>query len=363
MSRISAGGNLSIDIQPTSWRLLANGVDAERALVEAAISEPLRYVPSFGATRRLPDTGVLPTKYVQRVVLGWSTDDESWHLGFLLEPDLAAPRGSRWCEIAYWPDPDGTMFLTAAREAGESLARAMARPFYLVPVQQGARTAAPPPTPMPPLPARLDAWTINRNQTGQIEITMPPQSSSARVRQGLWYGLLSIVYFVMSGLTLTSGIALPRPEFLPYIGLAAAVILLIAAVRALLSRNKGVDRIVVHPEAKVIRGIRERQDVWRYEADELKAIYITQQVEKPRRNGRQSIPYGELNLQLADDSFQHVLQQGAIEIDGPTVENIEKPADSVNLLNNRDAHTALQALSLNIAQMLGLPCIYDQRAK
>jgi hypothetical protein len=362
MSRISAGGNLSIDIQPTSWRLLANGADAERALVEAAMSEPLRYVPSFGATRRLPDTGILPTKYIQRVVLGWSHDDEAWHLGFLLEPDLAAPRGSRWCEIAYWPDPDGTMFLTAAREAGESLARAMARPFYLVPMQQGARTAPAAPAPMPPLPHQLEAWAINRNQAGQIEITTPPQSGTTRVRRGLWYGLLSIIYFALSGLTLSSGIALPRPEFLPYIGLAAAVILLIAAVRALITRGGGVERIVVHPEAKVIRGIRDRKDVWRYEADELRAVYVTQQVEKPRRNGRQNIAYGELNLQLADGSFQHILQQGAIEIESAD-ENEGKPAEDAQPLTNRDARTGLQALALHVAQMLGVPCVYDQRVK
>ncbi|MBE0688944.1 MAG: hypothetical protein IH587_02330, partial [Anaerolineae bacterium] len=92
MNRISAGGNLSIEIQPHNWRLLANGADLERPLVEVSADEPLRYIPAFGSTRRLPDTGILPTQYIQRIVLGWSHEDEAWHLGFLLEPELARPR-------------------------------------------------------------------------------------------------------------------------------------------------------------------------------------------------------------------------------------------------------------------------------
>jgi hypothetical protein len=133
-------------------------------------------------------------------------------------------------------------------------------------------------------------------------------------------------------------------------------------VRALITRGGGVERIVVHPEAKVIRGIRDRKDVWRYEADELRAVYVTQQVEKPRRNGRQNIAYGELNLQLANGSFQHILQQGAIEIESAD-ENEGKPAEDAQPLTNRDARTGLQALALHVAQMLGVPCVYDQRVK
>jgi hypothetical protein len=362
MSRISAGGNLSIDIQPTNWRLLANGIDVERALLEAAAGEPLRYVPAFGSTRRLPDTGVLPTQYIQRVVLGWSQEDESWHLGFLLEPLLAAPRGSRWCEVAYWHDPDRQMFEDAARTAGETLAQAMTRPFHFVPPVVSDSVVAKPaaPAPLRPLPAALDEWAIRMNNSGQIEAALPSKGST-RIRRAVWYGFLSVVYFALSGLTLTSGIALPRPEWLPWLGVAAAIILLLLAIRTLLVRDQSVNRIVVHPEAKVIRGSHDRQDRWRYEADEIKSVYVSQLVQKPRRNGTQAIPYGELNLELTNGTFQYVLQQGSIDV--AALETDTPLREGAALLQPQDTHTDLQILALHIARMLNVPCIYDLRRK
>src|SRR5690606_40996963 len=53
-------------------------------------------------------------------------------LGLLLEMELAQERGSRWCEIAHWPDPSTTVFQELAARAGESLAQVTTRPFHLV---------------------------------------------------------------------------------------------------------------------------------------------------------------------------------------------------------------------------------------
>jgi len=77
MERISAARNLSIENQPEYWRLIVNGGGSERILVEARPGEPLRYVTTFGAQRRLPASGILPVENVERVVLGWSRQDEA----------------------------------------------------------------------------------------------------------------------------------------------------------------------------------------------------------------------------------------------------------------------------------------------
>ena len=359
MNRISAGGNLSIEMQPDQWRLLLNGADTVQALVEAERGEPLRYLPAFGSTRRLPDTGLLPTQYIQRVVLGWSNEDESWHLGFLLEPELARPRGSRWCELVHWPDLDGEMFGTQAREAAEMLAQTMDRPFYYVPprIEAQPKRAA-----IPALPSQIDQWQISLNTSGQIEASLVESGGRSRLLQGLWYGLLSIVYFILSGLTLTSGIALPRPEILPWLGLVVGVILFALAVRTILFSPRPIDRVVVHPEAKVVRALSQGREVWRLEREDIEAVYVSQMVQRPRRNGDQPIPYGELNLQRADGKFQLVLNQGATELTGISdLVDDQTPTSGVSLLDPVQAHSALQTFGLHMAQMLDLPCFYDRR--
>ncbi len=363
MNRISAGGNLSIEIRPQSWRLFANGADLEQSLVEVNLHEPLRYIPAFGSTRRLPDTGILPTQYIQRIVLGWSNEDESWHLGFLLEPELARPRGSRWCELVHWPDPDGHLLEEVARQAAESLAQTVDRPFYFVPPRVSPAVEAP--VALPPLPDKLDEWSVSLRDNGQIEAVRDAQVGRSRFLRGIWYLLLSIIYLALSGLTLTNGIALPRPEFLPYVGLGAALLLFVLALRALLLPDKQIDRLVVHPEAKAIRGLRRGNERWRHEVDDLQAVYISQIVQKPRKNGIQPIPYGEMNLQLVDGRFQHVLTQGATDLKlSPEAESgLQTYQNGVFLLTPAAAQTSLQALGLHIAQMLGVPCYYDSRAQ
>src|SRR6185369_11802124 len=150
MDRISAAGNLTIEVKPESWRLIVNGNSQERVLVEVSPGEPIRYIPTFAAKRRLPDTGKLPIENIQRVVLGWSNEDESWHLGLLLTPELASARGSRWCEIALWPDPVVNVFSDISSQAGRTLARTITRPFNLIePPVEAER--APKPVVMPSL--------------------------------------------------------------------------------------------------------------------------------------------------------------------------------------------------------------------
>jgi hypothetical protein len=263
--------------------------------------------------------------------------------------------------LVHWPDPDGELFGTVARQAAETLAETMERPYYYVEPRPAQKTTQP--VALPPLPHKIDDWGITLNGAGQIEATLTQSGRGGRLLRGIWYIILSMIYFLLSGLTLASGIALPRPEFLPYAGLAAAVLLLILALRAIFFSKQPVDRIVVHPEAKAIRGLARGNDRWRLEADDLEAVYVSQVVHKPRRNGVQSIPYGELNLRTQDGKFQLVLQQGAHELTLDPHMIDHQPAEGVYPLNPAEARTALEALALHTAQMLDRPCFYDRRLK
>ncbi|MGV2436204.1 MAG UNVERIFIED_CONTAM: hypothetical protein LVT10_16085 [Anaerolineae bacterium] len=64
-----------------------------------SLGQSLRSTESFALdTRFLPKNGELQTRYIERVVLGWSAEDEKWHLGLMFAEKLAQARGSRWCD-------------------------------------------------------------------------------------------------------------------------------------------------------------------------------------------------------------------------------------------------------------------------
>ena len=95
------------------------------------------------------------------MVLGWSWDAEAWHLGVLLTDTIATLRGSRWCEIARWPDPDNDLYREIALQAGQTLSQALDRPFNLIPVRKPTQVAKPEPVPLPQLPLDLQDWRQN----------------------------------------------------------------------------------------------------------------------------------------------------------------------------------------------------------
>src|SRR5688572_2672967 len=105
MNPISAAENHSIHSANARWRLLYS----DKPLAEAT-ARGFRYGLRFGSSRRLNESGVLERNDILQVVLGWQQADESWHLGLILASEIAAERGSRWCELVSWPDPDIHVF-------------------------------------------------------------------------------------------------------------------------------------------------------------------------------------------------------------------------------------------------------------
>ncbi|MBL8163598.1 MAG: hypothetical protein JNJ61_16555 [Anaerolineae bacterium] len=363
MDRISAAGNLTIEIDAELWRLLLTNNTRETVLLEAAPNQPLRYIELFGSKRVLPSTGALPLHTVQRVVVGWSADDDSWHLGLLLGPEIAQPRGSRWCELARWPDADQTVFGDLAAQAGRGLARVLACPFNLIEPQQ--QTAAKVTTikpraaaqPLPELPLQLNHWTLDRRSA--LQFTRAAQWSRARIIRIIWYVLLIAVYLALSVATLRGTIALPRPEFLPYLGLVTAVLLVGFIIYTLYQLLSAPNRIVVDNQISAMRGNNVR---WAYAGQDVQAVYASEIV---NRNGKKrSIYHGELNLYLNDGTFRRLLDVPHM-VFNDQVRDIDNhlQEELVTTLTADTTSSDLQAAGLYVAQALGVECRYDLRLK
>ncbi|HEX2906050.1 MAG TPA: hypothetical protein VHO69_04275 [Phototrophicaceae bacterium] len=355
MDRISAAGNLTIEVSPERWCLLINGNGQEQVLVEVLPGEPLHYRPAFAQKRRLPDTGKLPGDQIQRVVLGWSQQDETWHLGLLLEPAMAELRGSRWCEMARWPDPDTNVFSETADQAGRSLASALGRPYNFIAPEPKTETAAAPPPPLPVLPLELDQWTLEK--ADQLQLRRSPRWARAHLLRLVWYGLLVVVYVILSLLTLQGKIALPKPEFLPYLGLAVAVLLVGAIVYTLFQLGTVPNRIQIDAAARTISGWRGDSQKWQLAPEDYQSIYVSQVVGK---KGKKSLAqYGELNVLLVSGKFRHLVSVGEEKELRPGEAN----DDLLIELAQEAVQTDLQAAGLYVAQALGLICWYDRRSR
>ena len=359
MDRISAAGNLTIEHDINHWRLVSSSNGQERTLLDTESGKPISYMDIFGSKRRLPKGGKLALDDIQRIVLGWSNGDESWHLGILVEPELAEQRGSRWCELARWPDPETTVFNDVAAEAGRALARVVQRPFNLIEPDRSASATAPqttsaPPPPLRSLPLEFDQWTLTRQSA--LQFVRDGQWARQRVIRVLWYALLVIAYFVLSIITLTKVIALPKPEFLPYLGLVVGVFLvgmMLYTFSELLNRPS---RIVVDNNG--VEGRRGERTAWQIDRGQIDSVYVSEIVN--RKGKKRVIYHGEINIHLKDGSFRSILEQPhSVEEDYPPTQSEE----GVVPLTLYNAQTDLQMAGLHVAQTLGITCQYDQRLK
>lgn len=364
MDQIAAADNLTIELDSARWRLIANGtngVEEARVLVEALPGQPVRYISGFASSRRLPDTGALAAADIQRVVLGWSEQDHAWHLGLLLEAPLAQARGSRWCEIAHWPDPDTTRHDAHATRAGSGLAQIVERPFARIAPQAAPPAPAPeaaPPLPEPPL--ELDIWTLRRAGAA-LELVRAPSYARGLVRRSLWYAFWVAVYIVLIITNFTSGIAPARPEILPYVGLLAAAVLTALVVRNIYWLRTQPNRIVVDPATRSVTALRGSRQRWHLAAGVVEAVY-TSQVAERARSGKTTYTYGELNLQLADGRFWFVLNLSG-GLDALRDPDSDAASGEVVTLTPAAVYTALQAAGAHIAAALDVPCRDDRRKR
>ena len=385
MERIFAASNLIIEMQPERWRLLVNGNETERVLVEAVPGQPLRYLESFGSRRRLPETGTLPRDDIQRVVLGWSEKDTAWHLGLVLKGDLVTQRGSRWCGLAHWYDPKITQYQTVAMQAGQTLAQQITRPFTVIPPSE----TAPPPTaeatapalddtpargglpvieeapaepiPQPDLPLKFDLWSLHpaEGQPG-LELILSRAFGRSKLIRVAWNIIWLGVFIVLTLTTLTSGIALPRPEFLVYLGFASIAVLVIAIFYGLYQSATYLNRVVITAEG--VRWLRGRGSRRFIEQSAIQEVYVSHVIDKAGKHPDREVRFGEITLRLKDDHFETVLIEPQPSDRIPLTDDALNE-DAIVPLTEYNARTQMQSAGLKIAQVLDVPAEYDKRLK
>lgn len=374
MNQISAAENHIIHIRENAWRLSAG----ERPLAQAT-PEGLQYVMRFGTTRRLPPARLLRREDMQQVVLGWQQRDEAWHLGVVLSSQLAATRGSRWCELAYWPDPDRDVFDQIAQQAGQKLADTLQLPFVLIPQRRPA--PAPPPPPLPSLPLQASHWTLERFDATQYPNIPGDDRSLIFVRSRRWqtlrlsrigwHTLWAIVYAVLSIATLTSDLALPNagtllpdPHLLPYLGLIISAGLVVSVIYNLYRMLTVPGHLLLDVDNRTLSAWRGGQR-WQVTADEVQSVYVSEVVK--RKSDDPVSEHGEINLHRGDGDFVFVLKQGEPEPNKNARESDHPPdrsSDAVLPLTRETVETDLQAMALYLAEALGnVPAWYDMRVR
>jgi Na+-transporting methylmalonyl-CoA/oxaloacetate decarboxylase gamma subunit len=420
MERISAAGDVIIEVEPQSWRLLADGNGAERLLVEASPGAPLRYGDRFGGSRQLPPSGELPRHNIQRVVLGWSAQDTSWHLGLVLAGDLVAERGSRWCGLAHWYDPTLNQYEKIATQAGQALAAQTSLPFSVIPpkpedvsaaaaaaataprppavepappmtrvitlgeppppMPTGAQSYAAPgtpyaqseseyetplqPIPQPALPLKFDLWTLQQLDPVRLEFTLSGAWGRSRLLRTAMYIVWLGIFIVLTVTTLTSGIAYPRPEILVYLGIASIIFLVLLILYNLIRVMTATNRIIVEPEG--VRWMRGKRVKHAVPADRIAEVYISHVVSKVGKRGKsaeeRAVHYGELNLFLTDGDFKTIITQSQFD---ETIPATDDPINEEQIvgLTPYNARTRLQAAALRLSQVLRVHAEYDKRLK
>lgn len=400
MTRISAESNITIEVQPESWRMLANGAGTERLLMEANAAE-LRYAALFAVQRRLPEAGRIASAQVQRVVAGWSAKDSAWHLGVMLSNELAEARGSRWVEIASWSDPSSVERRAQAEEAGTALATRLQRPFTLVP-PKGEVSAAPatmayapaaapaypgvrpapavsmPPSVRPTLPIRLERWTLSEFAPSILELKKSSSWRSSGVLRALWNVFWAAMFVLLSYASLTSGIAPPQPEFLPYVGFGAAALLVILAINSLLQSARRINRYVIDGQQKLVVGLNGQKIRWQMGLDQVQSIYVSEVVGKvSERKPQRQVHLAEFNLALPDGKFRHLLTAAHLDEKIPAaglglVNRMPEEMDQLIEQHNTEAVVPLEGVQVVsmargaawlMAQTLGIPAFYDKRIK
>jgi hypothetical protein len=314
----------------------------------------------------------------------------------VLEPALANQRGSRWCEMAHWPDPDTTVFADVAAEAGKTLAHTISRPFNFIAPRVHEKPAPPPPQPLPALPLKFGLWTFeNGSQPGVLQFTRASSWTMGKITRIIWYTVWLAIYLALSITTLTSGLALPNsgtmlpsPQLLPYLGLATAVVLIGLIFHTLSEIFTMPDRIVIDSSTRTVTTRRGNRQRWKIAGGDVQSVYVTQMLSK---KGKQYvIRHGEVNLHLGGGNFHSLFQQDdpdeknsvvgidpignpldlvtapAVTIAAEPIKGVtaEKSSDIIAALNRESVTTDLQAAGLYIAETLGnLPVWYDRRVK
>jgi hypothetical protein len=381
VTNVSAADNLQIDYSPLTWQLRSG----DQAPMVYADIQGLHYNERFATTRRLPATGVLTYGQILQVIAGYQRADESWHLGVVLDATLTEARGSRWCELAHWPDPDTTTFVDVAQSAGRGLATALNVPFRLVEPRpiEASRPSEPvkPAAPLPNLPLEAGLWTLQRanqinEKTGfqaqrdQLVFVRSKTWVNRHYRRMIWHSIWAIIYLWLSLVTIRGDTALPNagtivpdPHILPYMGVVIAFGFVISVFYHAYRIRTTPNLILVDPASRTISAWQGRHQRWSRPVVYAQSLYVSETTRQ--RRSQRGVDHGELNFYLETGGFAHLLSQGEPEPEAlaPAVDLNSARIEAVQPLTSDDVTSSLQAMGLYVAQAFGLPAFYDRRVR
>ncbi len=219
---------------------------------------------------------------------------------------------------------------------------------------------------MPPLPFRFDLWTFQQSAEGQYEFVRSSKWGRNNVTRALWYLLWMVAFLVLAVTSVTSGLAFPRPELLVPAGFVCALVLFGMAVALVMRTLLRPNRIVVDKSG--VRWLRGKAVTKTVPVENLQSLYVSHVVSAAKRRKRAEadakaepriVHFGELNLDLRDNSFRSVLTHGVSEerASGEGEDNALVP------LTHANRRTHLQAVGQLLGDLLGVPVYYDQRAR
>ncbi len=242
MPEIVAANNLTIGFDATQWTLISppNGAESAEPIVSAT-RDGLFFQPHFATARRLPSANRLDPEQFTMIVVGYASEDASWHLGLLLAAEIAETRGGRWCGLARWDASDKD----SAQQAGRALAGLLQKPFRLIEPGSEAAPAEAPAEPAPvtvvslaPLPIHLNDWVFEEDPVGLVFRRTQPYSRSILWR-AIFFGVLTPLFGALSLGAILSIFAPVQPEWLPLLGLFLAAVMLLSALGAFWSIRAG----------------------------------------------------------------------------------------------------------------------------
>ncbi len=288
MPTIAAANSLMISWDDNHWSLFNGRGEDVPAIVEAG-PDGLIYQPIFSTARRLSPDGHLAAGSISMVVLGWAGEDSSWHLGLLLTPDIAQTRGGRWCGLARWENWDSD----EAERAGQSLARALDKPFRLVPpenrpappVHELDTVATPVVTPVTlmPLPITLEDWILEEHPQGLIWA----RTRGWRTKKIVQIGFSVIMAIIFGALSLgarLSPYAPVQPDWLPLVGLAISAIMLLTAIGQILSLSRAT-QVLIDNRLRMIRVMRgEKRILVQSPYEGIEHVLISHMLERRDKN-------------------------------------------------------------------------------
>jgi hypothetical protein len=235
MPTVLAADDLTIQYDSARWYLYNGRGESTPPSVSAAPSG-MAYTPAFAASRRLPESGFLAAEQIALVALGYAAEDSAWHLGIMLTPEAALGRGSRWCGLARWQ----TELTAEAEPTARALAALWNKPFKLIPPSAPSAPALPtrpepeptpsaPEPPLMPLPIRADDWEFGERD-GAYVLRRSADWQRGLLARMLFFALLAPLFAILSIGALNTPYARVSPEWLPFVGLGIAALLLALAV-------------------------------------------------------------------------------------------------------------------------------------